>query len=105
MSVWLVALYRKPVGGDEALATFLRRYRDEHLPLMAEVPGLLETNMRRVTHAYGESDLALVTEMTFEDRAALDVAMASDEMRLAGRNLREIAPGLFTLIVLEDDGS
>jgi uncharacterized protein (TIGR02118 family) len=101
MSVALLALYRRPEGGDEALATFLRRYHDEHLPLVAVVPGLRSTNVRRVTHAYGESDLVLLTEMTFDDRPSLDAAMASEEMRAAGRNLREIAPGMFTLVVLE----
>jgi peptidyl-tRNA hydrolase len=39
--------------------------------------------------------------MEFEDRAALDAGLASDAMRAAGRNLREIAPGLATLLVLE----
>ena len=33
---------------------------------------------------------------------ALDAGLASDAMRAAGRNLREIAPGLATLLVLED---
>jgi hypothetical protein len=41
--------------------------------------------------------------MDFDDRAALDAGLASDAMRQAGRNLREIAPGLSTLLVLEDD--
>jgi hypothetical protein len=40
--------------------------------------------------------------MYFDDQAALDAAMASDEMRVAGRNLREIAPGLLTLVALEE---
>ena len=40
--------------------------------------------------------------MEFDDRAALDAGLASDAMRAAGRNLREIAPGLATLLVLED---
>ena len=31
----LLALYRRPDGGDDALETFERRYRDEHLPLVA----------------------------------------------------------------------
>ena len=31
--------------------------------------------------------------MAFDDRAALDAGLASDAMRAAGRNLREIAPG------------
>ena len=50
----------------------------------------------------GETDLILVTAMDFDDRAALDAGLASDAMRAAGRNLREIAPGLATLLVLED---
>ena len=41
--------------------------------------------------------------MDFDDRAALDAGLASDAMRQAGRNLREIAPGLSTLLVVEDD--
>ena len=41
--------------------------------------------------------------MEFDDRAALDAGLASDAMRQAGRNLREIAPGLATLLVLEDE--
>jgi hypothetical protein len=40
--------------------------------------------------------------MHFDDRAAMDAGLASDAMRAAGRNLREIAPGLSTLLVLED---
>jgi hypothetical protein len=40
--------------------------------------------------------------MVFDDRASLDAGLGSDPMRAAGRNLREIAPGLATLIVLDD---
>ncbi|MDQ3128064.1 MAG: EthD family reductase [Chloroflexota bacterium] len=99
----LLALYRRP-DGDEALATFLRRYRDEHLPLVAATPGLRATRVQHVGQALGgETDLVLITAMEFDDRAALDLGLASDAMREAGRNLREIAPGLATLLVLEDD--
>jgi uncharacterized protein (TIGR02118 family) len=101
----LLALYRRPEGGDEALTTFLRRYHDEHLPLVAQTPGLRATRVQRVTGALmGESDLVLVTAMDFDDRAALDAGLASDAMRQAGRNLREIAPGLTTLLVVEEGG-
>ena len=59
--------------------------------------------MRRVTEALGgETDLVLITAMEFEDRTAMDAGLASDAMRAAGRNLREIAPGLATFLVLED---
>lgn len=102
----LLALYRHPDGGPDALATFLERYHAEHLPLVAATPGLRATRVQRVDEALGgETDLVMITAMEFADRAALDAGLASDAMRQAGRNLREIAPGLATLLVLEDDAA
>lgn len=99
----LLALYRRPQGGDQALATLERRYVSEHMPLVAATPGLREIRVHRVAEGLGApTDLMLVAAMTFDDRAALDAALASAEMRAAGRTLREIAPGLATLLVLED---
>jgi uncharacterized protein (TIGR02118 family) len=99
----LLALYRHPEGGPTAQKTFERRYTAEHLPLIAATPGLRATRIQRVVTALGgETDLILATFMEFDDRASLDAGLASDAMRAAGRNLREIAPGLGTLLVLED---
>ena len=99
----LLALYRRPDGGPDALSEFERRYATEHLPLVADTPGLRSTRVQRVSEALGsETDLVIITAMTFDDRAALDAGLASDAMRAAGRNLREIAPGLATFLVLED---
>ena len=99
----LLALFRRPDGGAEALETFERRYTDEHLPLIAQTPGLRRIHAQRVVEALGgENDLVLITAMDFDDRAALDEGIRSDAMRAAGRNLREIAPGLSTLLVVED---
>jgi len=99
----LLALYRRPEGGQDAQDSFERRYAHEHLPLVARTPGLRETRIARVAGALGgETDLILVASMRFDDRAALDAGLASDAMRQAGRVLREIAPGLATLLVLED---
>ena len=102
----LLVLYRRPDGGAEALATFLRRYRDEHLPLVAQTPGLRATRIQRVEQALGgETDLVVTAAMDFDDRASLDAGLASDPMRQAGRILREIAPGLATFLVVEDDSA
>ena len=99
----LLALFRRPDGGPEALSAFERRYAAEHLPLVAGTPGLRSTSVSRVASALGgETDLVLVTAMRFDDRASLDVGLSSDAMRAAARNLRDIAPGLATLLVLED---
>jgi uncharacterized protein (TIGR02118 family) len=99
----LLVLYRKPDGGPDALATLERRYAEEHMPLVAETPGLRATRVSRVSEALGaETDLAFVAEMEFDDRAALDDGLRSDPMRAAGRILREIAPGLATFLVVED---
>ena len=99
----LLALFRRPDGGPEALADFERRYAAEHLPLVADTPGLRGTEVRRVKEALGaETDLVVITAMQFDDRASMDAGLGSDAMRAAGRNLREIAPGLSTLLVLED---
>jgi uncharacterized protein (TIGR02118 family) len=99
----LLALYRRPDGVDEALAEFERRYTDEHLPLIAGTPGLRRIHAERVVDVLmGDMDVVLVTSMEFDDRASLDQGLRSDAMRAAGRNLREIAPGLATLLIVEE---
>ncbi len=100
----LLALYRAPEGGADALATFESRYRDEHMPLVAQTPGLRATRAWRVTEALaGERrTMSVVAALDFDDRAAMDGALRSDPMRAASRVLREIAPGLATFLVLED---
>lgn len=98
----LLALYRRPDGVGDALAAFERAYAETHLPLVAATPGLRSLRVQRVVQGLGApTELVLVAAMEFDDRAALDDALASDAMRAAGRNLREIAPGLATLLVLE----
>jgi uncharacterized protein (TIGR02118 family) len=98
----LLALFRRPVGGPEALATFEQAYASTHLPLVIGTPGLAGLRVHRIAGALGgETDLVMLTEMDFSDRATLEAGLASEAMRTAGRNLREIAPGLATLLVAE----
>lgn len=99
----LLVLYRRPEGGEAALATLEQRYFEEHLPLVRETPGLRGTRIWRVSEALGaETDLVLAAAMDFDDRPAMDEALRSDPMRAAARILREIAPGLATFLVVED---
>lgn len=99
----LLVLYRRPEGGDDALATLERRYFEEHLPLVRETPGLRGTRIWRVAEGLGaETDLVLAAAMDFDSREAMDEALRSDPMRAAARILREIAPGLATFLVVED---
>lgn len=98
----LVALYRRPDGGPEAQIAFEQAYAATHLPLVVGTPGLEALRVHRITGALGaETDLVLVAEMDFADRPTLEVALGSEAMRAAGRNLREIAPGLATMLVAE----
>jgi uncharacterized protein (TIGR02118 family) len=104
MSVTLLALYHRPDGGAEALQTFRRRYRDEHLPLIRQVPGLRSVHVASIERRLmGEHDLVLIARMIFDDRVSLDAGLASEEMRAAGRNLREVAPEIVELFVAEPD--
>ena len=99
----LLVLYRTPEGGADALETLESRYRDEHMPLVAQTPGLRATRVWRVGEALGaETDLAFAAAMDFDDRASMDDALRSDPMRAASRILRDIAPGLATFLVLEE---
>jgi uncharacterized protein (TIGR02118 family) len=98
----LLVLYRAPEGGADALATFESRYRDEHMPLVAQTPGLRATRAWRVREALGaETDIAVAAALDFDDRAAMDEALRSEPMRAAARVLREIAPGLATFLVAD----
>lgn len=103
MAATLLAMFKRPEGGDDALDEFMTRYLDEHMPLIEKVPGLRASVVERVVHHYAGDDIVIVTRMEFDDSEALQAGMASDEMRVAGRNLREIAPEMLTLVALDED--
>ena len=103
MTTTLMALYRRPEGGAAALAPFRPRSAAAPLPLIRQVPGLPTLHVAEVVQTLGESDLVMVARLVFADRATFDAALASEPMRAAGRNLREIAPGLVTMLVVEPD--
>ena len=104
MGATLAAFYKRPDGGDEALATFWQRYSDEHMPLIEKLPGLRGTKVWNVSRKYAGEDLVAVCYMEFDDMDALKAAMKSEEMGAAGKNLSEItSEGMLTLVALESN--
>ncbi len=103
MTATLLAMFKRPEGGEDAMDEFMTRYLDEHMPLIEKVPGLRSSVVEKVKHHYSGDDIVVVTRMEFDDAEALETGMASDEMRAAGRNLREIAPEMLTLVALDED--
>lgn len=99
----LLALYRRPDGGDEGLRAFERGYTERHLPLVARTPGLRSLDVHRVRRSLtGQTDVVVVAAMRFDSWDALKAGLASEPMRAAGETLEEIAPGLATLLVLDE---
>ncbi len=97
----LIALYRQPADID----AFLKHYHDVHLPLVAKTPGLLRTEINRVTAAPmgGEPPFFLIAEMYFADQDSFDTAMKSPENRAAGKDLMGFARDIVTLLVADVD--
>jgi uncharacterized protein (TIGR02118 family) len=100
----LIALYRRPAGGEDAYAAFERAYAETHLPLIAKVPGLKTIRVARVRRALTPgADLALVARMAFGDSDTLREALSSPEMAAAAENLMAIGgDDLATMLVVEE---
>jgi uncharacterized protein (TIGR02118 family) len=97
--VKLVALYRKPADP----AAFDRAYFATHVPLVKKIPNLRRVDVARVTGApRGEPEYYMIAEMYFDNKAAMDAAMASPENAEAGKNLMSFARGLVTFVYVED---
>jgi uncharacterized protein (TIGR02118 family) len=96
----LLALFTRPAD----VAAFEQHYNEEHLPLIRQVPGLAKLVVNTVWGApRGEPAYYKIAEMWFADRAAFDTAMASDENRAAGKNLRSFVQEPVTMVFVESD--
>ena len=97
--VRLIALFNTP---DDP-AAFDAHYRDVHTPIVERYPGLRERRLSR-TSPPGPMAMPfyLMAEMVFDDRAALDAALASDAGRESARDLRNFAGAGVQIFVAED---
>ena len=96
----LIALFNRP----EDPAAFEAHYRDVHAPIVHRYPGLRELRLSRLADVGRETPFYLMAEMVFDDRAALDEALASEAGRESARDLRNFASAGVQLFVATEDG-
>ncbi len=90
----LVALFKRP----EDAGAFDEHYEQVHAPLMQQVPGMVRMEVTRNIQAFrGEPEYYLVAEMYFQDKESFDAAMASEENRVAGKDLMSFARPYVTM--------
>ncbi len=90
----LITLYRTPPDP----AAFDRHYQSIHLPLVRKYPGLRKLEITRITGApLGDVRFFLMAEMYFDDKDAMDAALASRDGRAVARDLMAFAPDLATV--------
>jgi uncharacterized protein (TIGR02118 family) len=75
----LYAVWTSPSPGQEE--AFERHYTEAHLPLAASIPGVRRVVATRTSDALGGGQAALhrITELWFDDRAAMEAAESSPE--------------------------
>jgi uncharacterized protein (TIGR02118 family) len=97
--VRLIALYNQP---DDPSA-FDAHYREVHAPIVGRYPNLRGVRLNQ-TAGLGARPSAfyLTAEMSFDSRADLDEALASEAGRESGRDLRGFAQAGVTLFVADD---
>src|SRR6266849_5176303 len=87
----LIVFYRTPRDPAE----FDRYYAQVHTPLAKKIPGLRRFEVTRVTGApSGASDLYLIAELYFDNAAAREAALTSNEGKAAEADLPKFAEGI-----------
>ena len=95
----LIALFNPP---DDPTA-FDAHYRDVHAPIVRRYPNLRGLRLTRPDGVGGRpAPFHLLAEMSFDSRADLDAAVASDAGRESGRDLRNFAQGGVSLFIADD---
>src|ERR1700760_643903 len=86
----LYAVWTAPRPGEEE--AFERHYTEAHLPLAVAIPGVRKLVATRTADALGGGEAALhrITELWFDDRAAMEAAEASPEGQATVKDAVEI---------------
>ena len=79
-------------GRPRDAAAFERHYREVHIPLALQIPGLRRyTISRDITPVRGEDGYYLVAELDFDDLAALQAAFQSPQGQATAADVANLA--------------
>jgi uncharacterized protein (TIGR02118 family) len=94
----LIALFTTPADAGE----FEAHWSGEFVPLAEKMPGLRRAVVSRIEGTpAGPAPYYLIHELYFDDRPALESAMASPEGTSAGQTLMSFAANDVTLLLAE----
>lgn len=93
-----LVMYKKPADEEK----FLKHYKEVHLPIVRRIPGVskLVVNMGRDGRI--PSEYFLITEMYFDDQAALELATRSPENKEAAKDIPNFAMDIISVQILEE---
>ena len=94
----LVALYKQPADID----AFNEAYFNTHIPLVENVPGIVNTEFTYIRATLQGEQYFLMTVLTFADKDSFKAGLNSPEMAAAGENLDSFAKGQYTLFFGSD---
>ncbi|MBF6255509.1 EthD family reductase [Nocardia farcinica] len=87
-------------GAPDDPAAFDEYYRTTHVPLAAKVPGLAGLSWGKCRSLDGsEPQFYAVAQLRFATEADLQQALASPEMKAAGKDVRNFATGGASMFV------
>lgn len=95
--VKMIALYRRPEDPE----AFLKRYLEEHVPLAAQMPGLLSFEHGPLEGMGREAPYWYMAQLSFQDRSALVESQKADVSVQAAKVLFSFARGLVDFMVQE----
>jgi uncharacterized protein (TIGR02118 family) len=98
----LIVLYSQP----EEPELFDAHYRDVHTPIVRRYPRIRGIRLTKGAGVGGRAaPYYLVAEMTFDSRADLDEALASDAGQQSARDLRNFAGAGVTMLIADDEAA
>ena len=97
----IYAMYRQPTD----VAAFDRYYFDRHVPLAKTIPGLRSYEVTRGSIAAmgGSAPYHLIATLSFDSRAAIDVALGSPQGKATAGDLGNFATGGVDVLIADTE--